>query len=265
MDEKDVHLTNLDGILKAEVSGFGSFAYEIPRHLVNYCDVLPDYRGIYFLYSYENTRDTDAIYVGVASTRKMLSRLQEHLTDSTRDWTSCIAFFSSKFTSDEHIKYLGNKMFKQIMWAGEYHTLNTMVPDPSHGLIRSDMDMLDRIAKEIMLLSKKFGCDAFRDLSDHDRSSAEYHLYWNDIDAYGRNVENGFEVLKGSHVSYKVMSKPSPCVELRRKLERKEIIKNHTFTCDHIFADIEEAGAVVEGTDVMCPAPEPQWTKTPDG
>lgn len=272
---KNVHLFLMDGEasgrIKCTLNGWTGVVYKIPRTLIESCNSREDlkYTGVYFLFGISDYTDKPLVYIGQANERKnekgILGRLIEHKKNPEKDyWTEAVVVVTSDNTLDQaDISFLENKFYNLAVSAGRYEVKNGN--EPMSGNITEEKECaLEEFSANIRLAVGTLGhkvFEPFEALKPKDRSaeleiSTEGELlYLNrrlktgrgfEVKGIGRQVSDGFVVLKGSVISpYESSKNISSGIKNRRATAK--IDENRMLQEDILFGSPSSAAMFVIG------------------
>ena|GEM_PF-5393600 len=242
-----------EGIVKAYADGWEGIAYKISRDEVETCKGIRELEGpgAYILFSKDGT-GSDCAYTGKA--REMAKRIHDHNTKG-EEWYECVAFVSKLPIYASHASYLENKIFLAAM-LGRYKKANNNLPE-GELLRQEDIVLMEKYMQPINVILKKFGHDVIEPiwtdregaLADEEKKYGTPSYYFKHPSgrpyAIGKDVPEGFMVLKGSLNSYRVANS----APFRKELEGNGKIDplTTTFTESVLFKDKASAATVVWG------------------
>lgn len=216
---KSIDLYLMDGTAagrwQATLSNWNCFAYKIPRSELKNCDDLPDLRspGVYFLFGLDDETGRKFVYVGEGD--DVLKRiLQPHSFERDGSyWTEAVILVTPDGSLDKaKIKYLENRFHRIVIETKRYLVKNGNTPTQST-VQKKIRDMLEEFIMNTRLIMPALGHKVFEPQPSEDRESASESglLYFEHSKgkrgknskgelAIGKVADDGFWVLKGSHI-----------------------------------------------------------------
>ena len=239
-----------------ELSNWNGKAYKIPRIDVKKCDDRLDLSacGVYFLFGKSDSDEKGIVYIGEAE--NVYERLKQHDSSKGKDfWNECIVFISKDNRLNKaHVKYLEHRCYVMAKEADRYYIDNSTVPADA-SLTDAELAEMEEFLYNIRMLNNVLGHKVLEPLVAKENGDIEtiqqtfYIQAARGANATGMRTNEGFVVLKGSHVAENVTpSCPKQICLLRDKLvENGTIDANWTFTESKIFSSPSTAAAVVMG------------------
>jgi len=244
---KSINLFLMDGTangrIKCTLTNWTGIAYKIPRTELDKCKNREDLSqsGVYFLFGTSEDTGEDVVYIGQAGIRKnkegILCRLQEHKRNPDKDyWTEAVVFTTSNNSlGPTEISYLENQFCTISAEAKRYTVKNGN--EPSIGNVTEEKESeLDEFIDYAKIVMGALGYKIFEPLSairpvtpeSNESGTSERILYLKrksrksgqTIEASCKQTNEGFVVLKGSHIETKNSSSIPPGIkEARQKAE----------------------------------------------
>lgn len=212
------------GRIKCTLANWTGIAYKIPRIMLEQCKDRKDLKqsGVYFLFGDSEKEDKEkAVYVGQAIVRKngegLLNRLQEHRRNPDEDyWNEAVAITTSNnILGATEISYLEHRFCELATKAKRYEVINKDDPNIGNPTEEKESEMEEFIdyAKIVM------GALGYKLFEPYDKQENEQEdpepkpdeeplLYLDrkitdvgEVHAVGRQTNEGFVVLQGSHIS----------------------------------------------------------------
>lgn len=240
-----------------ELSNWNGKAYKIPRIDVKRCGDRKDLSacGVYFLFGKNDTDDQLVVYIGEAE--NVYERLKQHDAPSGKDfWNECIVFISKDNRLNKaHIKYLEHRCYLLAKEAGRYLIDNSTIPADA-SLTEPEQAEMEEFLYNIRMINNVLGHKVLESvLSDTTSEEAEEkkEIYFiqaaRGANACGMQTNEGFVVLKGSHIADSTTkSCPKAICDLRNKLVQNDIVDNNwIFTENKVFSSPSTAAGVVMG------------------
>ena len=212
------------GRIKCTLANWTGVAYKIPRTELDNCRERSDLKqsGVYFLFGTSDDTGKNVVYIGQAGARKkgegILSRLQEHKHNSDKDyWTEAVTFTTSNdsFGATE-ISYLENRFWNMAIDAERYMVKNITGPTPGH-ITEEKQSELEEFIDNSRIIMGTLGHRVFEPLFDNIDRNSQGEAKENEkqflsfklkprkserqIEAFGKQTDEGFVVLKGSMIS----------------------------------------------------------------
>lgn len=225
---KSINLFLMDGTasgrIKCTLANWTGVAYKIPRTELDKCKARDDLKqsGVYFLFGTSDQTGENVVYIGQAGARKngegILYRLQEHKRNPDKDyWTEAVVFTTSNNSfGPTEISYLENRFCSLATEAKRYIVKNGN--DPSSGNITEEKESeLEEFIDYAKIVMGTFGHKIFEPLAE-DKTRNEPLLTISEskelllhlkrksrksgqvIEANCKQTNEGFVVLKGSHI-----------------------------------------------------------------
>ena len=212
--------------------------------------------GIYILTG-ESEDGAQRIYIGEADVLR--DRLKQH--DVGKDfWTRLVAFTSTnEGLNKAHVRYLESRLVGLAKDANQWELENGTQPAPPP-LSEADKADAEWFLAEMLLIFPLLGVDAFETAAAQARSmgpgkggdSPELYLRGRGADATGREVADGFIVLKGSRArAREVDSIHNYMRSTRKQLKERGVLvadgEHLVFSQDFRFTSPRTAAGVVVG------------------
>lgn len=269
---KSINLFLMDGTpnrrIKCTLSNWTGVAYRIPRTELEKCKGRNDISqsGVYFLFGTSDQTGENVIYIGQAGIRKngegILYRLQEHKRNPDKDyWTEAVVFTTSNNSfGPTEISYLETRFCALAIEAKRYTVKNGN--DPTPGNITEEKESeLEEFIDNSKIVMGTLGYKVFEKLAetkelpqqiempnDNDlllhlkRKSKKSGLI---IEANCKQTNEGFVVLKGSHIEIIDSDSIPPAIKETRK--KAPIDQNGILQEDILFRSPSYAAAFVIG------------------
>ena len=195
-----------EGRWASELSNWTGKAYKIPRTYVSACADRSDLSntGVYFLFGRNDDTDMDQVYIGEAE--NILNRLKQHLAEKDF-WTECVVFISKDDSLNKaHIKYLENHLFLLAKSAKRYEILNATTPTVS-AISEMDRAEMEGFIDNMRLILSVLGHKVLEPTLGTTGSGRTVLFFLQDrsgAKATGKQVSDGFVVLKGSSIAKSV-------------------------------------------------------------
>ncbi len=194
-----------NGRWKAKLGNWDCIAYKIPHNQLSNCKDLKDINapGVYFLFGEENKQ---FIYVGEAeNVRTRISQPHTFDKDGGSYWNEAIILVTPGGMLEKgRVKYLENRFYELAVKAKRYVVKNSNTPTQSR-MSEETIDMLEDFIDYAKLLVAGLGYTPFDSLPEKVQEVKEDTdlLYFsrNGIQAFGKNTDSGFYVLKGSTIA----------------------------------------------------------------
>ncbi len=257
-----------NGRIKCTLANWTGIAYKIPRTEIEKCKTRDDLKqsGVYFLFGVSDDTGKNIVYIGQAGARKngegILNRLQEHKRNPEKDyWTEAVVFTTSNNSlGPTEISYLEHRFCSLAIQANRYDVKNNNDPSPGNITEEKESEMEEFIdyAKVIM---GTLGHKVFEPISrmmeetteiceNTDNVSTMLYLERTiksigKIEAVGRQTEDGFVVLKGSHISPEADNTISDSLKDRRR--QAHINAQNVLQEDMLFTSPSNAARFVIG------------------
>jgi hypothetical protein len=254
------------GIVRAEINNFTGSVLTVPRTQLNYLEEREEIKssGIYILSGPDfHQSNQTAIYIGRSD--NIYSRLKQHKEDKSKSfWDRAAIVFSKDLNlTQSHIHYLENKLIELAITAQQSIVTNIRSIDLPY-LCESDIADVESFLEHIRLLLSIVDFNYFesreklqaKELKVQTEHSDPPVFYMNslDTDAYARQIDNKFVVLKNSIArDYCINSIAVTYGNLRRQLiqEGKLMLDSLStkliFTEDVIFKSPTAAASVIAG------------------
>ncbi|WP_282037460.1 GIY-YIG nuclease family protein [Saccharicrinis aurantiacus] len=218
--------------------------------------------GVYFLLEQHATDGKNTVYIG--ESENVYERLTSHLRN--KDFWSEVIFFSSK---DEnltkgHIKYLESRLTEITLDADRYALANANTP-PQSALPRSEKAAMEEYLHNIKLVLGTLGHPLLEKLSqgtncpilnnEEEASNGEQELSFTvkNATAMGKQVDEGFLLLKGSGALLQENKSFPPKIKTKRDQLIKEgiILKQNDLYIlqkDVLMSSPSYAACLIAGT-----------------
>lgn len=242
---KSINLFLMDGTasgrIKCTLANWTGVAYKIPRTELDKCKARDDLKqsGVYFLFGTSDQTGENIVYIGQAGARKngegILNCLQEHKRNPDKDyWTEAVVFTTSNNSfGPTEISYLENRFCSLATEAKRYLVKNGN--DPTSGNITEEKESeLEEFIDYAKIVMGTFGHKIFEPLTEDKTlneppliisESKELLLYLKRksrksgqvIEANSKQTNEGFVVLKGSHIETIDSDSIPPGIKERRQ------------------------------------------------
>lgn len=259
------------GRVKCTIQNRTVLLYKIPRSKLSTCSKdegeLREHLkrpGVYFLLGKDDGSDKYNIYIGQSINRKngegLLFRLIEHdksNRETYRDkWNE--AFCVSTTSTDEpfgatEISYLEHKFTDLARKSERCKVSNKNDPNPGN-VNEDDRNRLDEIVDHVKLIMGVMGKNLFdpyvsEGKATKDSAADNVFYYQGKYDARSIKTNEGFVLLKGSHISPK-LSPSSKVVKVPalREEHSAEIDESHVTTKNILFYSSSSAASFVRGS-----------------
>lgn len=197
------------------------------------------------------------VYIGEADVLR--DRLKHHAINKDF-WTRLVAFTSTnEGLNKAHVRYLEARLVALAREANQWEMENGTQP-ASPPLSEPDMADAEWFLAEMLVIFPVLGIDAFEAATEQARTSAkgaenetpELRLRERGAEGRGREVADGFVVLKGSHARvHEVESIHSYLRDLRAQLRERGVLavqgESLVFTQDFRFSSPSTAAGVLVG------------------
>jgi len=273
---KNIQLFLMDGEaggrIKCTLANWTGVAYKIPRTELDKCKGREDLSqsGVYFLFGMSDQTGDDVVYIGQAGIRKngegILYRLQEHKRNSEKDyWTEAVVFTTSNNSfGPTEISYLENRFCNLAIEAKRYEVKNGNDPSPGH-ITEEKESELEEFIEYSKIIMGVLGHKVFEPFIETKANVHEPEV--NDaneglllymkrnssksmqmIEATCRQTNEGFVVLKGSHIE----PNDSDSIPARIKIIRQKALFDESGILqeDLLFSSPSYAAAFVIGGSV---------------
>lgn len=240
-----------------ELSNWNGKAYKIPRIDVKRCDDRKDLNscGVYFLFGKNDSDGKGIVYIGEAE--DVFARLKQHDSPNGKDfWNECIVYISKDNRLNKaHIKYLEHQCYILDKEADRYIVENSTVPADA-SITEAEQAEMEEFLYNIRMINNVLGHKILEPvISDDEAVEAErsnevlYITAARGADAKGMQTNEGFVVLKGSHIADSVTkSCPKNVRDLRDRLKNDGTINEEwEFTDNKVFSSPSTAAGVVMG------------------
>ncbi len=257
---KNINLYLMDGDangrIKCTLANWTGVAYKIPRTELDKCKERDDLKwsGVYFLFGTSDETGKNIVYIGQAGVRKngegILNRLFEHKRNPEKDyWTEAVVFTTSNNSfGPTEISFLENRFCNLAIDANRYIVKNGNDPCPGH-ITEEKESELEEFAEYAKLIMGTLGHKVFvplihkiapQDNVSEAEGDEEPRLYLSrtikkinfTVKAIGRQISDGFVVLKGSIVSPQDDNTiSSNILEMRknRKVDKDNVLQEDVF------------------------------------
>ncbi|MEG0074079.1 MAG: GIY-YIG nuclease family protein [Clostridia bacterium] len=268
---KSINLFLMDGEssgrVKCTLANWTGIAYKIPRTELEKCKERDDLKqsGVYFLFGTSDQTGKGVVYIGQAGARKngegILNRLQEHKRNPEKDyWTEAIVFTTTNNSfGPTEISYLENRFCSIATDIKRYEVKNGN--DPTLGNVTEEKESeLEEFIDYAIVIMSTLGHKVFVPLietSNRENSISEdtpekvFYLKRKSrksgqiIEAKCRQTNEGFVVLKGSHIE--LIDSPSIQVAIKNSRVNANIDSNAVLQEDVLFNSPSYAAAFVIG------------------
>ncbi len=220
-----------------------------------------NHAGIYFLLG-EDSNGRPTIYIGQANTRKngkgLLQRISEHKNDEN-EWNEVIILTRQNDTLDAaELNYLENRFNDLAGKIKRYVIINKC--EPTKGNISEEKQSeMDEFMDNRFAIVGILGMKAF--VAIHDETSPSQTGGTNDkaiifyssrrnYPASAKLSNEGFVLLKGSHIREKLSATVSPSTTKQREQYSHQIDENFITTEDILFKSPSGAAAFVVGAHI---------------
>lgn len=240
-----------------ELSNWNGKAYKIPRVDVKRCDDRNDLNscGLYFLFGKNDSDGKGIVYIGEAE--DVFARLKQHDAPNGKDfWNECIIYISKDNRLNKaHIKFLEHRCYILAKAADRYTIENSTVPADA-SITEAEQAEMEEFLYNICMINNVLGHKFLEPVvSDAEAVEAErsnevlYITAARGADAKGMQTNEGFVVLKGSHVADSITNScPKRIRDLRDRLQNDGTInKEWEFTTNKVFSSPSTAAGVVMG------------------
>ena len=210
--------------------------------------------GVYVLTG-SSEEGASRVYVGEADALR--DRIKQHVA-SKEFWTRVVAFSSTNEGLKAHVRYLESRLIGLARDAKQWELENGTQPaEPP--LSEADRADAEWFLAEMLVIFPLLGIDAFEPASGQaprtpgpGGGSAELMLRQRGADARGREVADGFVVLKGSRArASEVGSIHQYLSDLRKQLQERGVLvaeeDDLVFTQDFRFGSPSTAAGVLVG------------------
>ena len=211
------------GRIKCTMLNWTGVTYRIPRKALDRCRGREDLTqsGVYFLFGTSDQSGDPVVYIGQAGERKngegILYRLMEHRRNPDKDyWTEAVVFTtSSNAFGPTEISYLENRFCNLAHDAKRYTVQNGNDPTPGH-ITEEKQSELEEFIDYARIIMGTLGYKLFEPLVAPEDTSESTASADTDglllflkrksrksrqvIEAQCRQTNEGFVVLKGSHI-----------------------------------------------------------------
>lgn len=273
---KSINLFLMDGTangrIKCTLANWTGVAYKIPRTELDKCKARDDLKqsGVYFLFGTSDQTGENIVYIGQAGARKngegILNRLQEHKRNPDKDyWTEAVVFTTSNNSfGPTEISYLENRFCSLATEAKRYLVKNGN--DPTSGNITEEKESeLEEFIDYAKIVMGTFGHKIFEPLTE-DKTRNEPLLIISEskelllhlkrksrksgqvIEANCKQTNEGFVVLKGSHIETIDSDSIPPGIKERR--QKAYIDDNGILQENVLFSSPSYAASFVIGGSV---------------
>lgn len=272
MRGKSINLFLMDGTptgrIKVTLANWTGVSYKIPRTELENCKdlLILKQSGVYFLFGTSDDTGKSIVYIGQAGVRRngegILLRLQEHKRNPEKDyWTEAVVFTTSNNSfGPTEISYLENRFFGLANEAKRYIVTNGN--DPTSGNITEEKESeLEEFIDYAKIVMGTLGHKVFEKLTDSKplvdslviTQKSDLPLYLKRkskksgqvIEARCKRTDEGFVVLKGSHMETIDSESIPPGIKERRK--KVKIDQSGILQEDVLFGSPSYAAAFVIG------------------
>ncbi|MEN8493440.1 GIY-YIG nuclease family protein [Dehalococcoides sp. THU3] len=273
---KSINLFLMDGTasgrIKCTLANWTGVAYKIPRTELDKCKERDDLKqsGVYFLFGTSDQTGENIVYIGQAGARKngegILYRLQEHKRNPDKDyWTEAVVFTTSNNSfGPTEISYLENRFCNLAAEAKRYIVKNGN--DPTSGNITEEKESeLEEFIDYSKIVMGTYGHKIFEPLTVNKeyndplsktcenkelllRLKRKSRKSGQVIEANCRQTNEGFVVLKGSHIE--TIDSESIPPGIKESRQKASIDANGILQEDVLFRSPSYAAAFVIGGHV---------------
>lgn len=259
------------GRIKCTLANWTGVAYKIPRTELDKCKARDDLKqsGVYFLFGTSDQTGENVVYIEQAGARKngegILNRLQQHKRNPDKEyWTEAVVFTTSNNSfGPTEISYLENRFCSLATEAKRYIVKNGN--DPTSGNITEEKESELEEFIDYANVMGTFGLKIFEPLTE-DKTRNEPSLIISEsnelllhlkrksrksgqvIEANCKQTNEGFVVLKGSHIETIDSDSIPPGIKERR--QKASIDDNGILQEDVLFSSPSYAAAFVIGGHV---------------
>ena len=259
---------SVTGCIRYTLANWTGVAYKIPRTELDNCLGRSDLKrsGVYFLFGTSDDTGKNVVYIGQAGARKkgegILSRLQEHKRNPDKDyWTEAVIFTTSNDSSGAtEISYLENRFCNMAIEAKRYVVKNGNDPAPGH-ITEEKESELEEFIDNSRIIMGTLGHRVFEPLVDNIDRNSQGEAKENEkqflsfklkprkserqIEAFGKQTDEGFVVLKGSMIS--TTEKENLSLKVKEARKKALIDENGILQEDTLFHSPSFAAAFVVG------------------
>ena len=259
---------SVTGCIRYTLANWTGVAYKIPRTKLDNCLGRSDLKrsGVYFLFGTSDDTGKNVVYIGQAGARKkgegILSRLQEHKRNPDKDyWTEAVIFTTSNDSSGAtEISYLENRFCNMAIEAKRYVVKNGNDPAPGH-ITEEKESELEEFIDNSRIIMGTLGHRVFEPLFDNIDRNSQGEAKENEkqflsfklkprkserqIEAFGKQTDEGFVVLKGSMIS--TTEKENLSLKVKEARKKALIDENGILQEDTLFHSPSFAAAFVVG------------------
>lgn len=271
---KSINLFLMDGTpngrIKCTLANWTGVAYKLPRTELDKCKGRDDLSqsGVYFLFGTSDQTDDNVVYIGQAGVRKngegLLYRLFEHKRNPDKDyWTEAIVFTTSNNSfGPTEISYLENRFCGLALDVNRYQVKNGN--DPTPGNITEEKESeLEEFIDYAKIVMGTLGHKLFEPLMEKPKSVVSAESPEDDlllfmkrksrksglvIEASCKQTNEGFVILKGSHIETIDSGSIPPGIKERR--QKASIDANGILQEDILVRSPSSAAAFVIGGSV---------------
>ena len=279
---KSINLFLIDGDatgrIKATLSNWTGIIYRIPKPTFPDCknggeiSKHINHAGIYFLLG-EAENGNPSIYVGQASTRKngkgLVQRINEHKNDKN-EWNEIVILTRQNDTLDAaELNYLENKFTNLALEVKRYEVNNKC--DPSKGNISEEKESeMEEFIENCLAIVGILGIHAFEEINigslkttvkNSEKRTVIFKNQSKNYQASATISNQGFILLKGSHINPKLSKSLNQSTIKLRKQYASHIDKDFVTTSDLLFKSQSGAATFVSGS----PTSGNSFWKTEDG
>lgn len=265
---KSINLFLMDGSPKGRVkctlANWTGVAYKIPRTMLEQARQIGhlNQTGVYILFSGRQADAGELAYIGQSGLRRngqgILSRLFEHRADSDKDyWNEAVVLTTSNNSfGPTEISYLENRFYMLAQEARRYEVKNSNIPSSGHVTEEKESELEDFI-EYARLVVGSLGYDIFDPLLPEEPESQqgaassdafEYFMAGKNYNARGRQIAEGFVVLKGSRISSDVSRSAPPIVQRARSGRAESISLEFELLDNFKFTSPSSAASFVAGS-----------------
>ena len=250
------------GIVKCTIPSWTGLAIKVPRSMVNKIQGYSNIENscVYFLFGGSGETNKDAVYIGQASRGRIVQRLNSHNRDPQKDfWNEAVVFTAQNTAFGQtQITYLEHSFCEMAKEIGRYAVVNRNTPNRGYVTEEVETDMTEFIKNAIVVLNV-LGYKLFEPVSTKkdtlnsniNDGLLELHRTIENsltVEAKGKMTEEGFLVLKGSHISLNSDNTVPPSIKFRKEEAKVELIdKDGVMLSDMLFTSPSYAAMFVIG------------------
>jgi hypothetical protein len=261
------------GLRHVEIANWSGQALACPRSRFNELGDWSESKrpGVYFLFESSNSEQNVA-YIG--ESEDVYKRLTEH--DKKKDFWNELIIFTSKDENltKSHIKYLEASLVELTKLADRYKLENSNTPTKS-SLPRADAAAMEEFIDNIRITLGSLGHKILEPITSNTKPDPEqkdslsdytFHFSPNNLTAYGKVTDEGFLLLKNSHIAKNsTSSMPGKSLQIKEQLLADNLLVEdkdfYTLTKDKLISSSSYAASLVSGNSRS----GPQSWKTNEG